>query len=462
MRTKKIILLSFLTFAGFQLHSQVTSIATSYDYMSSYLSEKANGNEQSAIENLLAAKKEIDPVTSDPSTRGMSKAWKRKGEIYYYIFADQSPRLTLVKEGAVDTAIRCFTMAVTVEKKENGQPKIEDKSGVINFLGLIGDTLVKVANIGYENKEMNVYFDNMVKAKKAFDARIIADPKDDASVKAVAVIAENLAVTAANSGKEDLIMAYVAPMVDKGDAPAWAYQVMAQVYLGKGDKTKAGEIIKKGKEKHPEDAEIYIAEINLAFENGETDNAGTLIETAKTKFPDKKANFILLEVNFHLTKGNNEAAIKALDEAIATHKDKKDILKLLYFNSGVIFSQMFTKAEEAEPQDTAKMREYNNKMFEYYSKTVEVDPTYDPAYNGLGNYYITNGNMLLKQADALPLEKDKEYKALKALALEEYKKGIDALEKAWAVKKEPAYKRVLIQLYEKTGQFDKKKAIEAQ
>lgn len=459
---KKIIVLSIAAFLSIQLHSQVTSIATAYDYMSSYLSEKANGNEQSAIENLLAAKKEIDPVTQDPSTRGMSKAWKRRGEIYYYIFADQSPRLTLVKEGAADSCIRFFTMAVTVEKKENGQPKIEDKSGVIYFLGMIGDTLSKIANINYENKEMDQYFKNMILAKKAFDARVIADPKDDLAMKASSTIGENLAVTAANSGKEDLIMTYVAPMVDAGTAPAWAYQVMAAIYIGKGDKTKASEIIKKGKEKHPDDSEIYIAEINLAFENGETDNAGALIETAKNKFPEKKANFILLEVNFHLTKGNNEAAIKALDEAIATHKDKPEVLKLLYFNSGVIFSQMFTKAEESTPQDTAKMKEYNTKMFEFYTKTLEVDAKYDPAYNGVANYYITNGNMLLKVADALPLEKDKEYKALKAQAVEEYKKGIDAMEKAWALKKDDSYKRMLIQLYEKTGQFDKKKAIEGQ
>lgn len=457
---KKIIILSIAALFSYQLHSQVTSIATAYDYMSSYLSEKSNGNEQSAIENLLAAKKEIDPVTQDPSTRGLSKAWKRKGEIYYYIFTDQSPRLTLVKEGSADSCIRYFTMAVTVEKKENGQPKIEDKSGVINFLGLIGDTLTKIAAINDENKETDLYFKNMVLAKKAFDARIIADPKDDAAINASKVIGENLAVTAANSGKIDRIMAYVAPMVENGTAPAWAYQVMVGVYLDKGDKTKAAEIIKKGKEKHPNEADIYIAEINLAFENGETDNAGVLIEAAKSKFPDKKANFILLEVNFQLTKGNNEAAIKALDEAIATHKDKKDILKLLYFNSGVIFSQMFTKAEEKE--DTAKMREFNAKMFDYYSKTVEADPTYDPAYNGMANYYITNGNMLLKFADGLPIEKDKEYKALKAQAVEEYKKGVDAMEKAYALKKDDSYKRMLIQLYEKTGQVDKKKALEGQ
>lgn len=459
---KKLVILSVAAFFSYQAHSQVTSIATAYDYMSTYLSEKANGNDQSAIENLLAAKKEIDPVTSDPSTMRLSKAWKRKGEIYYYIFADQSPRLTLAKEGSADSALHSFTMAVTVEKKENGQPKIEDKSGVLYFLGMLGDTLVKVANIAYDNKDMDQYFVNMERAKQAFDARIIADPKDEASINASKVISENLAVTAANSNKEPLILKYVSPMVEKGNAPAWAYQVMAAYYIGKGDKVKAGELIKKGKEQHPEDAEIYIAEINLAFENGETDNAGTLIEQAKTKFPDKRANFILLEVNFHLTKGNNEAAIKALDEAIATHKDKPEVLKLLYFNSGVIFSQMFTKADESTPKDTAKMREYNNKMFEYYSKTVEVDPKYDPAYNGIANYYITNGNAYLLAADGMPLEKDKEYKALKALAMDEYKKGIDALEKAWALKKLDSYKKVLIALYEKTGQFDKKKVLESQ
>lgn len=459
---KKFIILSFAVCLSYQLHSQVNSIATAYDYMQSYLTEMQNGNEQSGIENLLAAKKEIDPVTTNPSTRSLSRAWKRKGEIYYYIFIDQSPRLTLVKDGSADTAIHCFAMAVSVEKKENGQPKIEDKQGVIGFLGSLGDTCIKIGNINYENKEMDQFFDNMLRAKRAFQAIAIADPNNAVVKSAIKSINENLAVTAANSGKVDLIMKYVSPMVEDGSGPAWAYQIMAGVYTEKGDKTKAGEIIAKGKEKHPDDSEIYIAEINLTFENGETDKAGNLIDAAKSKFPDKKAKFILLEVNFHLTKGNNEAAINALDEAIQTHKDKPEVLKLLYFNSGVIFSQMFVKAELAIPKDTAKMKEFNSKMFEYYSKTIEVDAKYDPAYNGIANYYITIGNAYLVAADGLPLEQDKEYKALKALAIEEYKKAIDAMEKAWALKKDPAYKRVLQVLYEKTQQFDKKKALEGQ
>lgn len=459
---KKLIILSVAACLSFQLHSQITSIATAYDYLSTYKSEIANGNEQSAIENLLAAKKEIDPVTSDPSTRGLSKAWKRKGEIYYYIFMDSSPRLTLVKEGSCDTAIHCFSMAVTVEKKENGQPKIEDKVGVMGYLGSLGDTCVKMAYVNQDNKEMDQYLGNMIRAKTAFDARIIADPKDDAAIKASAVIEENLAITAANSGKEDMIMKYVAPLVERGTAPAWAYQVMSAIYLEKKDLEKAKAVIAKGKEKYPDESDIYEAEINLCFELGETDKAGTLIESAKTKFPDKKAKFILLEVNFLLTKGDNENALKALDEAIQTYKDNKAVLKLLYFNSGVIFSQMFTKADEQNPKDTAKMRTYNTKMFEYYSKTIEVDATYHPAYNGIANYYITNGNALLVAADAVPLNNDTEYKRLKGLAMEEYKKGIDALEKAYAIDKQETYKRVLIALYEKTQQYDKKKALEGQ
>lgn len=459
---KKLIIFSFAACLSFHIYSQGTSITTAGDYLNAYKSEMQNGNEQSAIENLLAAKKEIDPVTSESSTRGLSRAWKRKGEIYYYIFMDQSPRLMLVKDGSVDTAIHCFTMAVSVEKKENGQPKIEDKVGVIGYLGSLGDTCVKIAYINQDNKEMDLYFANMLRAKTAFDSRIVADPKDDAAINATNTIAENLAVTAANSGNLDMIMKYVSPLVEKGIAPAWAYQVMSGVYLEKKDQNKASEIIAKGKEKHPNDAEIYIAEINLAFELNETDKVGTLIEAAKAKFPDKKANFILLEVNFLLTKGDNEKALKALDEAILTHKENAAILKLLYFNSGVIFSQLFTNAEKQEPKDTTKMREYNNKMFDYYSKALEVDPKYHSAYNGVANYYITNGNNLLVAADAVPLSDDTEYKRLKALAMEEYKKGIDALEKAWALDKQETYKRVLIALYEKTGQPDKAKAIQGQ
>ena len=123
---------------------------------------------------------------------------------------------------------------------------------------------------------------------------------------------------------------------------------------------------------------------------------------------------------------------------------------------------MFDAADKKEPKDTAAMRLHNEKMFEYYSKTIQADAKYDPAYNGIANYYITKGNAYLTAADAVPLERDAEYKALKAKAVEEYKKAIDSLEKAWALRKAESYKKVLIALYEKTGQPDKKKALESQ
>ena len=462
MRVKKLILLSVSAVFGFSAFAQVNSIATAYDYMSTYLSEKANGNDQSAIENLLAAKKEIDPVTTNPSTSGLSRAWKRKGEIYYYIFTDQSPRLALVKEGAADSAIHSFYKAVSVEKKENGQPKIEDKEGVKGYLGSLADTLYKIAGVNYENGESDNYLQNLIRTKNAYDALLTLEPKNAQVQQNLDAINSNLVGAAFNTNKDEPIQKYVEPMITNGTGSVDAYRYMIDYYLSKGNKEKAGMALTKMKEKFPDNKYTYISEINLGFENGETDKVGTLIDAAKTKFPDSKADFILLEVNFQLTKGNNEAAIKALDEAIATYKDKPEILTVLYFNSGVIFSQMYTKAEESTPKDTAKMREYNFKMFEYYTKTVELDPKYHPAYNGIANYYIITGNAYLTQADLVPLNMDKEYKALKAKANDEYLKGIDALEKAWALEKATGYKKVLIQLYEKTSQYEKKKALEAQ
>lgn len=459
---KKLIILSIAALVSYQVYSQETSIATAWDYLNTYQSEKANGNDQSAIESLLSAKKEIDPVTSNPSTMGKSKAWKRKGEIYYYIFADQSPRLTLYKEGAVDTAIRSFHMALVVEKKENGQPKIEDKEGIKGFLGSIADTCFKIANIAYDNNDMDQYLFSLIRTRNAYDAFVIADPKNEAVVKNLQVVKDNIVVAAFRTGKEDMILKYVEPMVTSGEASADGYGYLSQYYLSKGNKEKAKEIILKGKEKYSEQKSIYLAEINLMLELNETDKAGTLINEAKQKFPNDKADFILAEVNFHLLKGNNEAAIKALNEAFDAYKTNPEVLKVLYFNTGVTYSQIYDAAEAKEPDDTATMSMANQKMYEYYAKTVEVDPKYDPAYNGIANHYIIKGNSLLKSADLIPLERDAEYKAMKAKAVEEYKKAIDALEKAWALRKAESYKKVLIALYEKTGQLDKKKELEGQ
>src|SRR5690606_31174298 len=105
----------------------------------------------------------------------------------------------------------------------------------------------------------------------------------------------------------------------------------------------------KGKAKFPDESNIYLAEIQLALKDKDTEKASKLLEEAKTKFPDKKQDFVLEEVNFYLTEGNDEKASKALEEAIAAFQNDTTILKLLYFNAGIIYDNLALKNQNNKP-----------------------------------------------------------------------------------------------------------------
>jgi tetratricopeptide (TPR) repeat protein len=245
--------------------------------------------------------------------------------------------------------------------------------------------------------------------------------------------------------------------IGKGVADAWVYQAVAAVYIENKDLTKAKEVLAAGKQKFPNESAIYLAELRIAFEEKDTQRATQIINEGKSKFPDKKADFILEEVNIFLTQGDDEKASKALEEAIEAFQNEKEILKVLYFNAGIIYDNL---AKKSATTDKNLSKQQIEKAKSYYEKTLEVDPNYVSAYNQLANYHVIVGNDYITEANNLPFEKKKEYDELKAKATGEYKKAAEYLEKGYSIKKDATIKNNLIEIYKKTQEYDKMKALQ--
>lgn len=460
---KKLLFIALFAFVSLPVFAQESAVLSAWEYLETYRREKEAGNEAAAVQALLDAKKEIDNAILNPNTSVKSKTWKRRGDVYYEIATFNSPQLVLYKAGAIDTACSNYLKALVVEVKSNGKPVIEDKNDILYAkLPAIGNTYLTDAGKFADKKEYDRAVDLYLKAKDVYDKVAGQIEKNKSFLDASKAAVVNITLCYINKGDDDNTIKYSNDLLNAGYDSAWVYQTLAYSYIKKGDKVKAAEVLVKGKEKYPTNADIFLADLRMALDNGETEKAKNLIEEGKQKFPNKKAEIILEEVNFYLSSNNDEKAVTSLEEAISIYADKTakedmDIKKLLYFNAGIIYDNL---AQKTIKDNKEKAKEYILKGQNYYNKTLEVDPNYVSAYNQIANYHVKLANDYITEANLLPLDKTKEYDALKLKADEEYMKAANILEKGYGIQKDETLKKNLMELYKKTRQLDKLKALE--
>jgi tetratricopeptide (TPR) repeat protein len=173
---------------------------------------------------------------------------------------------------------------------------------------------------------------------------------------------------------------------------------------------------------------------SLLRELKRTDEALVVIKRGREKFPNDKG--LLLElVNIDLSKGDNAAAEKSLTDAIAAAPDNKQ----LYFAIGSVYD----KLDQPEKAEGA------------FKKALELDSTYEDAAYSLGAHFVNLGAKGKEAADKLPFGDPNYDKAIKK-ADSIYMKAIPYLELAARINPKNAdVLNTLYQLYRKVGNAEK-------
>lgn len=129
-------------------------------------------------------------------------------------------------------------------------------------------------------------------------------------------------------------------------------------------------------------AEMYQSMIRVITADATSDDSKVLeiLEEGKKKFPK---DFILNveEFNYWFTKGDNQKAQAALQQAVQADPNNK----ILRFNIGVTFDNMIKSAQENKDFEQANL--FMEKSVEAYKKAIELDVNYTDAYYNLGALY---------------------------------------------------------------------------
>ena len=129
-------------------------------------------------------------------------------------------------------------------------------------------------------------------------------------------------------------------------------------------------------------AEMYQSMIRVlnSEENKNEEKILNVIAEGKTRFP-KDYILNIEEFNYWYSKGDNEKAQQALENAIESDSTNK----ILHFNVGVTYDNISNKYHKESKHKEAF--NYMNKAINGYKKAIELDNEYVDAYYNLGALY---------------------------------------------------------------------------
>ncbi|MCS6980711.1 MAG: tetratricopeptide repeat protein [Flavobacteriales bacterium] len=385
VRLRLLFCAALLLFGVFPNRAQESNVLSAWEYMQVYQSERANGNLRVAVENLLNAKKAIDEACRHEKTSLKSKTWKRKLDVYLLLLTDTSKELMPYKAEALQGILEAAQKARTVEPG-----KIFEEKDLNLKQQLVANIFFKAGFEAFERKLYDAAFQSF---EQCYNLKKALNVEDTVSLT-------NMFLSAYNAKKADKALEIGLRLKSMGAADPAMYRTLSNLYLERGDTAQGLQVVRE----------------------------------ARSKFPNKP-EFITEELNFYLITKNNAMASKTLEEAIRAFANDPQMLKLLYFNSGVIYAQ-------------AGDRE---KAMAAYRKSIEYDPNYYAAYNNLAAFFVDDGNELIKQANNLPLNETKKYEELKQKAREKYLEAAVLLEKAYQLKPDDKLKNTLRDIFIKIG-----------
>ncbi len=175
---------------------------------------------------------------------------------------------------------------------------------------------------------------------------------------------------------------------------------------------------------------------------GDTTQAMAALKQGRTRFPNK-LSILLEEAQTYLEQGKSDQLIASLNEAISK-KPNNPSNDNFYFLIGKTY----------DDKGNQKMAE------DYYKKAIGVNTNFFEAYYNIGAIFINNAAKIQKQANNLPLSKEKEYKALNDSANAQLKLSLPWLEKALSIRPgEKLSTTALKEAYTRLKMYDKLKAL---
>lgn len=354
------------------------------------------------------AKTAIDEASEHADTKEEAKTWVYKGQVYQAIFDTKEEKYKGIATNPLEEAVKSYFKALQLDQK--GNYKQEIVMGMMRIAAQLQNQGVAEYNANQFDKAMGSFAGSFEISNKMFQ-------------KVDTMCLYNAAISADKSNNYPMAKTFYKQLVGYKYGGAKTYRYLADVC--KKDKDDAGYIqaIKDGRVAYPNDKDLIIDELNYYIENGKTAEA-------------------VANLNLAIEKEPNNA--------------------ILHFNLGTLYDNMANPKNGAEPKE-AERKDMMIKAENSYKKAIELNPNYFDALFNIGAMYFNEGVKMNDKANAIT--DTKKYNAEMVNVDNKFKQAIPYFEKAkqLGTDDKASYKAVLNslkQLYARTGENDKYKAIQ--
>lgn len=205
---------------------------------------------------------------------------------------------------------------------------------------------------------------------------------------------------------------------------------------------------------------------------------GTHIKPATRKTESKRGEIVKNVALIYVSEGENEKAIKAMQDARAENPDDVNLVLSeanVHFKMGNMeeFSSLLEQATEMDPENAelrynlgviAAEAKHSEEAKGHYEKAIELDPNYINAYINIAALILSEEQPLIEEMNGLGTSSadNKRYDELRDKRQGLYKEAIPYLDKALEIAPENINAaKTLMNIYSIIGETDKYKEMKA-
>ena len=338
------------------------------------------------------AKSSADAASIHETTKLSSKMWLYRGNVYKAIYSDTSKKVRDIDLAAEEKALEAYINCLKYDKDVIYK---EDAKGP---LVLTAAATRNKSNYYKQNKE----FDNAIYCLELLELSLPFD--FDQGIKRNNITKEKL-------------------LFDKFD-----------LYKFAANKAKTIEYANKLIEANYKDSKIYTDMVKISLMDKDTSAALSYIEKGKIMFEDNMT-LIGTEIDIFLARKKISELKDKLNKAIDLAPDNE----LLH----AVLGQVYEKSGDLVNSEKE------------YLKALEIKPDYEIINFKLGAFYFNLAAEFNKKLNDLPPKETVKSKDYNEKIIDNFKKAIPFLEKAFETNPDKAYKQRIFQAYSRLGETEK-------
>ncbi len=338
------------------------------------------------------AKSSADAASIHETTKLSSKMWLYRGNVYKAIYTDTSKKVRDIDLAAEEKALEAYINCLKYDKDVIYK---EDAKGP---LVLTAAATRNKSNYYKQNKE----FDNAIYCLELLELSLPFD--FDQGIKRNNITKEKL-------------------LFDKFD-----------LYKFAANKAKTIEYANKLIEANYKDSKIYTDMVKISLMDKDTSAALSYIEKGKIMFEDNMT-LIGTEIDIFLARKKISELKDKLNKAIDLAPDNE----LLH----AVLGQVYEKSGDLVNSEKE------------YLKALEIKPDYEIINFKLGAFYFNLAAEFNKKLNELPPKETVKSKDYNEKIIDNFKKAIPFLEKAFESNPDKAYKQRIFQAYSRLGDTEK-------